>query len=190
MIADSYIVPECVIGPGSFGGLMALYESNFIKLGMLIGQFGEDGEPGDCLLSTVPHDCDLYLTMMESTRYTRTFRMTYLFDESDVDDREIAGAGGFIADPALLIRVYLDARMAEVAGWAEHHRHALLRGLATRFHRELDRRWSNNMMLSKWLDFLLEARHSFEHGAPVADPLAENLLEPASGMADIWLESV
>ena len=186
MIADSYIVPECVIGPGSFGGLMALYESNFIKLDMLVGRFGADGEPGDCLLSTVPRDCDLYLTVMEATRYTRTFRMTYLFDEPDADDGVRSGAARVIADPELLIRVYLDARMAEVAGWAEHHRHALLRGLSNRFHRELDRRWSNNMMLSKWLDFLLDEQHLFEHGVPVADPLAV----PRAGMAAAWLEGV
>jgi hypothetical protein len=48
-----------------------------------------------------------------------------------------------------------------VAGWAEHHRHATLKGLANRFERELDRRWSNNMMLSKWLDYLIDARHDF-----------------------------
>lgn len=186
MIADSYIVPECVIGPGSFGGLMALYESNFIKLDMLVGEFGECGEPGDCRLSAAARDRDLYLTVMEATRYTRTFRMTYLFDEPDADSRAVAGASGVIADPELLIRVYLDARMAEVAGWAEHHRHGVLGGLANRFRRELDRRWSNNMMLSKWLDFLLDARHSFGRGVPVADPLAA----PHAGMVDAWLVTV
>lgn len=155
MIADSYIVPECAIGPGSFGGLMALYESNFIKLRMLVG---ETGQPGDCHLSTTPDDCDLYLSVESTTRYTHDLRMTYLFDED----------GAIVADPDLEIRVYLDARMAEVAGWAAHHRHAMLQGLAVRFARELDRRWSNNMMLSKWLDYLLEARHSFAPSRGVA----------------------
>lgn len=142
------MVPECVIGPGSFGGLMALYESNFIKLNMLIGDIGADGT---CVVSSAPDDFDLYLTVESTTRYTHILRMTYVFDED----------GQPVADPDLIIRVYADARMAEVAGWAEHHRHALLRGLAVRFRRELDRRWSNNMMLSKWLDYLHDARHSF-----------------------------
>jgi len=148
MFADSYIVPQCAVSPGSFGALMALYESNFIKLGMLVG---EAGAPGDCRLSTTPADFDLYLSVESATRYTQILRMTYWFDDD----------GEAVADPDLLIRVYLDARMAEVAGWAEHHRHALLQNLASRYARELDRRWSNNMMLSKWLDYLLDGGHSF-----------------------------
>lgn len=148
MIADSYIVPECVIGPGSFGGLMALYESNYLKLRMLVGEIGATGERR---LSTTPDDLDLYLSVESRSRYTHILRLTYFFEDD----------GETIADPDLVIRVYLDARMAEVAGWAAHHRHAMLEDLAVRFRRELDRRWSNNMMLSKWLDYLLEARHSF-----------------------------
>ena len=77
--------------------------------------------------------------------------MTYMFD----DDAQL------VPDPDLVIRVYLDARMAEVSGWAAHHRHAMLNDLANRYRRELDRRWSNNMMLSKWLDYLIDARHRF-----------------------------
>jgi len=147
---------------------MALYESNFIKLSMLVG---EVGQPGDYLLSTTPADFDLYLSVESVTRYTQILRLTYLFD----DDGEV------VADPDLLIRVYLDARMAEVAGWAEHHRHALLQGLATRYAREIDRRWSNNMMLSKWLDYLLEGGHSFvdrpamDRSAMVPEPAARSV---------------
>lgn len=130
---------------------MALYESNYIKLRMLVD---EPARIDDDLLSMTPGDCDLYLSVESTTRYTQVLRMTYLFDEG----------GEMIADPDLVIRVYLDARMAEVAGWAEHHRHAVLQGLADRFGRELDRRWSVNMMLSKWLDYLLDAGHSFVGG--------------------------
>ncbi len=148
MLADSYIVPECAIGPGSFGGLMALYESNYIKLRMLVGEMGPAGQRH---LSRTPDDFDLYLSVESCSRYTHVLRLTYFFPES----------GEVIADPDLLIRVYLDARMAEVAGWAAHHRHPVLGGLARRFRRELDLRWSNNMMLSKWLDYLHLARHSF-----------------------------
>lgn len=158
MVADSYIVPECAIGPGSFGGLMALYESNYIKLNLLVG---DPGEVGDLRLSTTPDDLDLYLVVESTSRYTQVLRLTYWFDEG----------GDFVADPDLVIRVYLDARMVEVAGWAEHHRHAMLRSLADRFPRELNRRWSHNMMLSKWLDYLIDARHSF-----VARPAAPGLV--------------
>jgi len=159
MLADSYIVPECAVSPRSFGGLMALYESNFIKLGMLVDDIGHQH---DCRMSTTPGDCDLFLWGESTTRYTQIMRMTYLFDEEDA----------VVADPDLVIRVYLDARMAEVAGWAEHHRHAMLKGLADQYGRELDRRWSNNMMLSKWLDYLIDAGHEFS----AADLQAESEL--------------
>ena len=149
MLSDSYIVPECVIGPGSFGGLMALYESNFIKFSRLAGSVGD--EPGRDYFSKVTTDCNLYLSVEASTRYTRDVRLTYRFPEAD----------RLVADPDLRVRVYLDARMTEVSGWARHHQHPLLRGLAQRFKREIDRRWSRNMMLSKWLDFLTDKGHSF-----------------------------
>ena len=32
MLVDSLIVPECIYRPGSFTGLMTIYESNYIKL--------------------------------------------------------------------------------------------------------------------------------------------------------------
>ena len=151
MIADSYIVPECVVKPGSFGALMALYESNFIKLTTLVGDIALHGDAGDLHVSTSLDDFDLYLSVESTERYTRVLRLTYFFAEDDT----------LVADPDLVIRLYLDARMAEVAGWAAHHRHALLRDLAGQYDRELDRRWSNNMMLSKWLDYLYEVRHTF-----------------------------
>jgi len=160
MISDSYIVPECVVRPGSFGALMALYETNYIKIGLLIEDFDLSGDlsgdfQGECLLSTTPEDCDLHLWVESRTRYTQILRLTYIFDED----------GEAIADPDLVIRIYDDARMAEVAAWAEHHRHAMLGKMATRFAGEIDRRWSQNMMLSKWLDYLLDVGHSF---APAA----------------------
>ena len=152
MISDSYIVPECAIGRGSFGGLMALYESNYIKFDRLVGCLGARYEGiDDDYYSKVPGDCDLFLSIESRSRYTRVLRLTYRFED----------AGHTIADPDLRIRIYLDARMTEVAGWAPHHQHSVLRGLAQRFTRELDRRWSRNMMLSKWLDYLTEKGHSF-----------------------------
>ena len=36
LVADSALLPECVYRPGSFSGLMLLYESNYLKLMRLI----------------------------------------------------------------------------------------------------------------------------------------------------------
>lgn len=150
MIADSYMVPEGHVCPRSFGGLMALYESNYIKLQQLLGDTLQSQSRA---VSRAPDDMPVFLSR-ESTdkaRYTQDIRLTYLFEE----------AGDVIADPDLCVRIYLDARMAEVRSWASHHRHNVLLQLRRCYGRELDRRWARNMMLGKWLDYLLERGYSF-----------------------------
>lgn len=150
MLVDSYIVPECVFGPGSFGGLMALYESNYLRLMHLLGSANIEAEIA--LSSHSADDEDLFLSVDSLSRYTQVLRLTYQFDEP----------GGLVADPDLCIRVYLDARMTEVVSWAEHHRHQVLRDLHRRASRQVSQCWRRNMVLSKWLDFLLDKGHSFE----------------------------
>jgi len=146
MLTDSDIVPQCLVRPASFGALMALYEGNFIKLSRLVPRL--ERRCG-AYLSSPGRDCNLQLRIEEQSRYTRIIRLSYLFREPS----------GVVADPDLRLRVYLDARMAEVRSWAGQPRHAVLRDLNRQFHRELDRRWSGNMILSKWLDYLLDMGH-------------------------------
>ena len=102
-------------------------------------------------VSRSPGDCDLHLHIEKHTKYTCELRLTYLFDDE----------GGLVADPDLVVRVYYDARMAEVRSCINQHRHAMLNVLSEECGRELDQRWSRNIMLSKWLDYLYEQRHIF-----------------------------
>ncbi|MDJ0926280.1 MAG: DUF1249 domain-containing protein [Gammaproteobacteria bacterium] len=148
MLSDSYIVPEGSVQPRSFGGLMVLYESNFIKLNNLTGGLDQLRGP---IVSYCPADFPLQLCVDEATKYTRVLRLTYLIEDGEA----------CVVDPDLRLRVYLDARLAEVSGWASHHRHGVLLNLRRRYGRELDHRWSRNMMLSKWLDYLADNGHSF-----------------------------
>ena len=157
VLADSYIVPQCRAEPRSLGALMALYEGNFIKLIALAPALKLPGarSPGagsqqTASISRTAHDLDLHLCVDAVTRYTIDLRLTYLFEE----------AAGLAADPDLHLRVYLDARMVEVISWAVAHRHEVLRQLAVSSSRELDRRWSQNIMLGKWLDYLGDRGHS------------------------------
>jgi uncharacterized protein YqiB (DUF1249 family) len=152
MLADSYIVPECVVKPRSFGGLMALYETNFVRLSHLIDRL--DVIAGE-RVSRCASDFPLYLSIENRTRYTCELRLSYHF----LADKEASEA--IIADPDLSARVYFDARMVEVCDWAQQHRHALLKSLHNSYRTELDRRWANNIILSKWLEYLTDRGHSF-----------------------------
>jgi uncharacterized protein YqiB (DUF1249 family) len=149
MLADSLLVPECVYRPRSFSGLMTLYESNHLKFLQLIqGRLPQRAQS----LSTVIDDCDLHLDILARERYTSTLKLTYWFSND---------SSGCTPDPDMLVRVYHDAALAEAVGGREGHRHHLLRALAASHSGELDRRWRANIMLNKWLDYLLDKGHRF-----------------------------
>ncbi len=81
----------------SFVALMALYESNYVRLGWLSGDPGAlRGE----YVSRRAADCELRLAVRERARYTTTIELTY----------------PGIAMPELSVRVYHDARLAEAQG--------------------------------------------------------------------------
>jgi uncharacterized protein YqiB (DUF1249 family) len=149
MFVDSLIVPECTYRPGSFTGLMTIYESNFIKLGHLVSDL-ERLPPK--AVSCTSRDCDLHLERISRERYTSTLKLTYWFEEP---------SERLVADPNLTVRVYHDAGLVEAVRGCEHHRHRKLRELALAHTAELGRRWRSNIMLNKWLDYVLDMGHSF-----------------------------
>lgn len=150
MLVDSFIVPQCIYRPGSFTGLMTLYESNYLKLSQL-GGFKFDDTVAS--VSSVDGDCDLHLDVARCEPYTTTLKLTYWFDDGDA---------GSVADPDLTIRAYHDARLVEVLAVAATHRHHKLQELAQSHAAiELDLRWQRNMTLNKWLDYLLDLGHGF-----------------------------
>jgi uncharacterized protein len=129
MSVDSLIVPECIYRPGSFTGLMTIYESNFIKLNLLVSRLEAVTGPR---VSASARDCDLHLLVVRREPYTTTLKLTYLF----------AGANGeSVPDPDLTLRVYHDARLVEAVRGREQHRHHKLLELARAHSLELDRRW-------------------------------------------------
>ncbi len=140
--------------PGSFVSLMSLYESNYIRLSWLVPSLSL---VNGTLVSEVEGDCPLHLVLGERSRYTTTLSLTYLFDD----------ANGTVADPDLQIRVYHDARLAEVQSCARWHRHAMLESLRSQCARDLGDRWLRNIMLNKWLDYCVERGHRFSCRAAV-----------------------
>jgi uncharacterized protein len=148
MIAEGSIALPCPTQPGSFTALMHLYESNYVRLHWLLDDVGTLSER-QC--SRVVADLPLYLEVIERRPYTSTLRLTYLFE----DDR------GPVADPDLMIRVYHDARLAEAMACRRQHLHHALRNFDTVAGDELNRRWTRNSMLNKWLEYCYDHGHHF-----------------------------
>jgi hypothetical protein len=118
---------------------MTLYESNFVRLRWLVPDVRAITAR---TVSRTAADCDLYLTPLELSRYTSVFRLTY----------EFATASAPVRDPDLEVCVYHDARLAEVRSFRGFQRHPRLAQLQSELKRELDQRWTRNMMLNKWLE--------------------------------------
>ena len=156
MLVDSLIVPECIYRPGSFTGLMTIYESNYIKLSHLTTEFDWTGWS---MISTSPRDMDLHAQLLRREPYTTTLKLTYWFEEP---------GGLLVPDPDLILRIYHDARLAEAVSGRDRHTHHKLRELAGDRGAELDRRWRINMMLNKWLDYLFDVGHSLHSPADKA----------------------
>jgi uncharacterized protein YqiB (DUF1249 family) len=151
MLNDAVTLVSWRSRPRSFVALMALYESNYLRLGWLAGVLSSlNGRHR----SSVRNDCDLLLSVTERTPYTTTLNLTYRFDES-------GAAGDPIEYPDMGIRIYHDARLVEAQEWAGAHANGVLQTLRRNAERELDQRWARNVMLNKWLEYCLERGHRF-----------------------------
>ncbi len=146
MLLDYQLVPQTIVRPRSFVGLMLLYESNFIRLRHLIPELDRlDGY----YQSRVAGDCDLHLEILSRSRYTVTLSLSYFFDDN----------GRRLADPDIKIRAYLDGHVAEAMSLRDDHLHAELRRLSAAHGNELNERWRRNVVLNKWLEYLTHQGH-------------------------------
>ena len=138
-----------------FGNLMELYERNYVQLRLLIPDLKQG--PIATTVSNVPGCMTLYLQLTEQSPYTSTLRLTYRFLESSTTASEGQKATlRAIAEPDLTIRVYHDARSAEVmSGLLHGQQHP-------RKTRGLDGSWRLNRFLYKWLRYLLYRGHGFK----------------------------
>ena len=146
MLLEHQLVPQAVAKPRSFVGLMSLYESNYLRLQQLIPDIERlDGY----YQSRVAGDCDLHLEIIDRSRYTLTLGLSYFFFEN----------GERISDPNMTIRAYLDGGLAETMSYTGDNRHAEFRRLSRVCCQELDRRWQRNILLNKWLEYLIDQGH-------------------------------
>jgi uncharacterized protein YqiB (DUF1249 family) len=143
VIVESNLQVSWRARPRGFVALMGLYESNYLRLATLAGDLQALAASR---VSSVAGDCTLVLNVLGRARYTSELLLSYLLPSP-------AAAAVLERVPDLRLRVYHDARLLEACG-AE----------ATGAERELDRRWTRNMMVNKWLEYCAERGHSFARG--------------------------
>lgn len=139
----------------SFASLMELYENNYIYIRRLVPEL--DHLPG-AAVSRVAGTADLHLYILERCPYTSTLRLTHRFDGDD--EAQLC--------PDMVVRVYHDARTAEVLPSAELARFRLWKGGLVPDPRSLEWRWEVNRFLNRWLRYCLGEGHSFRVTRPIS----------------------
>ena len=154
--------PGTLSGRPTVGALMSLCEENFVLLARLAPELREQR---GALVSRGKGGLDLHLIVEEQSPYTTLVRLTHYFPStvSGVDgaaDRpgdcpeRPCGPG---ADPDLRLRIYHDARQAEV----ESLRQTALPMRSDYQRPALDAKWKVNCFLSRWLRFCLHEGYRF-----------------------------
>ncbi len=130
-----------IIKPGSFSGLMDLYELNYLRL----KKIAPDLDIADEMISVSPCHLDLFLSVTERCKYTTMMTLTYRFQEGNK----------VICQPDMHLRMYHDARIAEVQDRLDrkHHRIYSNKGLL--------QKWKLNRFLYKWLGYCIFQGHYF-----------------------------
>jgi uncharacterized protein YqiB (DUF1249 family) len=134
-------------GMSRFGYLMALYAENFVRLQRV---FAVADLKSDHYRSTVDDGLDLRVDVLERHPYTLELRLTY--DLRDPHTGEL--------DPSAFLRVYRDARMAEVTHCYVGRRWQDTLGLNAPARTVVGHRLRMNAFLSKWLEYLGDQGHS------------------------------
>jgi uncharacterized protein YqiB (DUF1249 family) len=140
---------EALFKRRNFSGLMSLYESNYHRFLRLAPGVRELGRP---LVSRVVGGLDLHLRVLEQTPYTTVLHLTYYFGRDD----------DAVADPDMQVRLYHDARLAEVLNCCR--RPVEGRGipeLDKLYRGVLNRKWEVNHFLDRWLAYCLAQGHRF-----------------------------
>lgn len=130
---------------GRFNSLMELYEKNYMLIRLLAPNL--KALESESYVSRPEGLLPLELSCIEHSRYTSTFKLTYLFSTTSRHDRE----------PDLTIRLYHDARTCEVmSGLIPSMRNE------SRRTRDLTDGYRLNRFLHKWVSYCLRQGHGFE----------------------------
>lgn len=135
----------------SLADLMSIYECNYIRLRQLIPDFEN---LADRCISRADGALDIHLRVLERSKYTTTFKLTYFFSDD---------FGRFPA-PDLQIRIYHDARLAEVLTCGPTRGKRQPAYDRRRLQYSPEEKWRINRFLQKWLGYCLRQGHRFPAG--------------------------
>jgi len=133
--------------PGRFAYLMGLYAENYWRLTRV---FGPERLSVAQYRSSVGDGLDLSFDVLELHRYTIDLRLSYLFTDSSSGQ----------PDPSAHVRLYRDARVAEVTTCYVGSRLEDALGRFPTVRTVMDHRLRMSSFLGKWLEYLEERGHS------------------------------
>lgn len=102
-------------------------------------------------VGVAPHSSQLYLKIIDRSPYTLTVELSHCFDK--IGSQQLL--------PAIIIRLYLDAQMAEVLS---DHAHESVAQAFDHFGFSkaiMDYKWRLNYFLQKWLEHCLKQEYLF-----------------------------
>lgn len=134
--------------PRSLAHLLDLYDHNFKLIQRLVPELEL---PFETAVSRSGSDLPLHLQVQERDRYTVTIRLTYEFTDEH----------GIRRQPDLLVRVYRDACVAEALQCSHRPPWRAEEEGDPQAGQFLSAQWQRNLMLAKWLEYLLEHGHGF-----------------------------
>jgi len=136
--------------PKTFAGLMEIYEINYINLRRLCGNLRNID---NAVISEIQQDMDLHLTVIYRSKYTITIKLTYQFLSQD--------SAHSIDYPDLLVRIYFDAKQAEVLNVSKCSPSALSESHSP-YSNQLSEKWQPNRFLYKWLKYYINQGYTFK----------------------------
>lgn len=149
--------------PNRLGQLMDRYADNYWRLTRL---FALLDLPTGNYRSLAGDGIELQLDVLERHSYTIELRLTYALLDASSGQR----------DPSAMVRIYTDARLAEVTHCEVSQRWEDVLGLRGVARELMDTRMQMNSFLGRWLEYLEERGHSrftlrpaAEHSCDLAD---------------------
>ncbi|MGB0134286.1 DUF1249 domain-containing protein [Dokdonella sp.] len=133
--------------PSRFAWLMGMHGENYHRLVRL---FAPQRLPAGSYFSSVDDHLDVRLQVIEHHPYTIDIELTYCLHDPE--------SGGFV--PSARIRMYRDARVAEVLHYHADQRLERALGPLPPARTVFERRVRKSSFLNRWLEYLAEQGHS------------------------------